>query len=104
MFCRRLIFDNAVKSIDESRSAIAVLSSGFGQSGWCEWELNYCFAEGLMLVPVVLPDLRPQHTTTTMKLVMATITYLKWPARDQDRNVFWKDLRKAMRGVMKKYN
>ncbi|XP_046542768.1 toll-like receptor 3 [Haliotis rubra] len=103
----KLIVDNIVDSIQESRKIIIVLSNEFAQSGWCQFELNLIQRHVLengqrLLVVVMLEEIDTRHVTKAMRAMLQTTTYLMWGDEDYARKAFFNRLRMLLRKVTKR--
>ncbi|XP_067668965.1 toll-like receptor 3 [Haliotis asinina] len=103
----KLIVDNIVDSIQESRKIMIVLSNEFAQSGWCQFELNLIQRHVLengqrLLVVVMLEEIDSCHVTKAMRAMLQTTTYLMWGEEDYARKAFFNRLRMLLRNVTKR--
>ena len=93
-----------VESIECSRKTILVLSQHFLQSNWCYFEMqmarNRLFMRGHdCLLPVLMEDI-PLETlgrSSTLRNLLETKTYLKWTANPEGQELFWKQLKMALK-------
>lgn len=105
----RDIVDNIVSAVYGSRKTICVVSRNFLRSEWCSLEIQLAsyrlfdeLRDVLLLVflePISVRQLSSYHR---MRRVMLKKTYLQWPSSDctdpkQAQNLFWNQLRRAMR-------
>ncbi|XP_078263571.1 toll-like receptor 2 [Rhinoraja longicauda] len=100
------IIDNIIESIEKSRKTLFVLSRHFVQSEWCKYELDYThfrlFDENddgaiLVLLEAIPKDAIPQRFCKLRKL-MNTKTYLEWPQDEEQQQMFWFNLKVALKG------
>ncbi|XP_067847862.1 toll-like receptor 2 [Heptranchias perlo] len=100
------IIDNIIESIEKSRKTLFVLSQHFVQSEWCKYELDYThfrlFDENndtaiLVLLESIPKETIPQRFCKLRKL-MNTKTYLEWPQDEVEQQVFWFNLKIALKG------
>ncbi|XP_067896764.1 toll-like receptor 2 isoform X2 [Heterodontus francisci] len=100
------IIDNIIESIEKSRKTLFVLSQNFVQSEWCKYELDYThfrlFDENndtaiLVLLETIPKETIPQRFCKLRKL-MNTKTYLEWPQDEVEQQIFWFNLKIALRG------
>ncbi|NXR83149.1 TLR22 protein, partial [Pycnonotus jocosus] len=99
------IVDNIIDSIEKSRKTLFVLSEHFVQSEWCKYELDFShfrlFDENndaaiLVLLEPIQSKAIPKRFCKLRK-IMNTKTYLEWPAGEEQQQVFWFNLKIALR-------
>ncbi|XP_066405126.1 toll-like receptor 2 type-1 [Molothrus aeneus] len=99
------IVDNIIDSIEKSRKTLFVLSEHFVQSEWCKYELDFShfrlFDENndaaiLILLEPIQSKAIPKRFCKLRK-IMNTKTYLEWPASEQQQQVFWENLKGALK-------
>ncbi|NXU96722.1 TLR22 protein, partial [Cettia cetti] len=99
------IVDNIIDSIEKSRKTLFVLSEHFVQSEWCKYELDFShfrlFDENndaaiLVLLEPIQSKAIPKRFCKLRK-IMNTKTYLEWPAGEEQQQVFWFNLKVALR-------
>lgn len=99
------IIDNIIDSIERSRKTVFVLSENFVRSEWCKYELDFShfrlFDENndsgiLVLLEPIEKKAIPQRFCKLRK-IMNTKTYLEWPRDEAQQEVFWVNLRTAIK-------
>lgn len=99
------IIDNIIDSIEKSHKTVFVLSENFVRSEWCKYELDFShfrlFDENndaciLVLLEPIEKKAIPQRFCKLRK-IMNTKTYLEWPLDEAQREVFWANLRTAIK-------
>ncbi|NXO91227.1 TLR22 protein, partial [Certhia brachydactyla] len=99
------IVDNIIDSIEKSRKTLFVLSEHFVRSEWCKYELDFShfrlFDENndaaiLILLEPIQSQAIPKRFCKLRK-IMNTKTYLEWPAGEEQQQVFWFNLKIALR-------
>ncbi|KAM4780249.1 toll-like receptor 2 type-2 isoform 2-T4 [Cyanocitta cristata] len=99
------IVDNIIDSIEKSRKTLFVLSEHFVQSEWCKYELDFShfrlFDENndaaiLILLEPIQSKAIPKRFCKLRK-IMNTKTYLEWPASEEQQEMFWFNLKIALR-------
>ncbi|XP_031965695.1 toll-like receptor 2 type-2 [Corvus moneduloides] len=99
------IVDNIIDSIEKSRKTLFVLSEHFVQSEWCKYELDFShfrlFDENndaaiLILLEPIQSKAIPKRFCKLRK-IMNTKTYLEWPAGEEQQEMFWFNLKIALR-------
>ncbi|NXS02161.1 TLR22 protein, partial [Oxylabes madagascariensis] len=99
------IVDNIIDSIEKSHKTLFVLSEHFVQSEWCKYELDFShfrlFDENndaaiLVLLEPIQSKAIPKRFCKLRK-IMNTKTYLEWPAGEEQQQVFWFNLKVALR-------
>ncbi|NXC54587.1 TLR21 protein, partial [Aleadryas rufinucha] len=99
------IVDNIIDSIEKSRKTLFVLSEHFVQSEWCKYELDFShfrlFDENndaaiLVLLEPIQSKAIPKRFCKLRK-IMNTKTYLEWPAGEEQQQVFWENLKGALK-------
>ncbi|NXN84463.1 TLR21 protein, partial [Bombycilla garrulus] len=99
------IVDNIIDSIEKSRKTLFVLSEHFVQSEWCKYELDFShfrlFDENndaaiLVLLEPIQGETIPKRFCKLRK-IMNTKTYLEWPAAEEQQQIFWENLKGALK-------
>ncbi|NWW60851.1 TLR22 protein, partial [Ifrita kowaldi] len=99
------IVDNIIDSIEQSRKTLFVLSEHFVQSEWCKYELDFShfrlFDENndaviLVLLEPIQSKAIPKRFCKLRK-IMNTKTYLEWPLEEEQQEMFWFNLKIALR-------
>ncbi|XP_054846599.1 toll-like receptor 2 [Eublepharis macularius] len=99
------IVDNIIDSIEKSYKTLFVLSEHFVQSEWCKYELDFShfrlFDENNDAVILILLEPIPEQTIPKrfckLRKLMNTKTYLEWPRDDRQQQIFWFNLRTALK-------
>ncbi|NXC35559.1 TLR22 protein, partial [Campylorhamphus procurvoides] len=99
------IVDNIIDSIEKSHKTLFVLSEHFVQSEWCKYELDFShfrlFDENNDAAILVL--LEPIQSKTIpkrfckLRKIMNTKTYLEWPLEEEQQQMFWFNLKVALK-------
>ncbi|NXS10611.1 TLR22 protein, partial [Neodrepanis coruscans] len=99
------IVDNIIDSIEKSHKTLFVLSEHFVQSEWCKYELDFShfrlFDENndaviLVLLEPIQSKAIPKRFCKLRK-IMNTKTYLEWPLEEHQQEVFWFNLKIALK-------
>ncbi|NWS90703.1 TLR21 protein, partial [Toxostoma redivivum] len=99
------IVDNIIDSIEKSHKTLFVLSEHFVQSEWCKYELDFShfrlFDENndaaiLILLEPIQSNVIPKRFCKLRK-IMNTKTYLEWPAGEEQQQMFWENLKGALK-------
>lgn len=97
------ILENIVSCMDRSRCLLLLISENFLLSQWCRFEMNLAQHRLLetrrdKLILVLLEDISVQKQPKTLKYLMRTKTYIKWPVEgsSHEKQLFWKRLKKAI--------
>ncbi|NXR26074.1 TLR22 protein, partial [Cinclus mexicanus] len=99
------IVDNIIDSIEKSHKTLFVLSKHFVQSEWCKYELDFShfrlFDENndaaiLILLEPIQSNVIPKRFCKLRK-IMNTKTYLEWPTGEEQQQMFWFNLKIALR-------
>ncbi|NWV75665.1 TLR21 protein, partial [Dasyornis broadbenti] len=99
------IVDNIIDSIEKSHKTLFVLSEHFVQSEWCKYELDFShfrlFDENndaaiLVLLEPIQSKAIPKRFCKLRK-IMNTKTYLEWPTGEEQQQVFWENLKGALK-------
>ncbi|XP_046551882.1 toll-like receptor 2 [Haliotis rubra] len=95
------IVDNIVKSLENSRNIVLVLSDNFSQSPWCLFELTLVLKRSLeqddgYVMVVLLEEIHAQNMTSSLYALLQTTTYITWPVEEEDRELFWMRLRHCL--------
>ncbi|NXS10609.1 TLR21 protein, partial [Neodrepanis coruscans] len=99
------IVDNIIDSIEKSHKTLFVLSEHFVQSEWCKYELDFShfrlFDENndaviLVLLEPIQSKAIPKRFCKLRK-IMNTKTYLEWPLEEHQQQIFWENLKGALK-------
>ncbi|NXE75280.1 TLR22 protein, partial [Cochlearius cochlearius] len=99
------IVDNIIDSIEKSHKTLFVLSEHFVQSEWCKYELDFShfrlFDENndaaiLVLLEPIQSKAIPKRFCKLRK-IMNTKTYLEWPLEEEQQELFWFNLKIALK-------
>lgn len=97
------ILENIVSCMDRSRCLLLLISENFLLSQWCQFEMNLAQHRLLetrreKLILVLLEDIEPRKQPKTLKYLMRTKTYIKWPGGGSadEKQLFWKRLKKSI--------
>ncbi|NWH52728.1 TLR21 protein, partial [Fregata magnificens] len=99
------IVDNIIDSIEKSHKTLFVLSEHFVQSEWCKYELDFShfrlFDENndaaiLVLLEPIQSKAIPKRFCKLRKF-MNTKTYLEWPLEEEQQEMFWENLKGALK-------
>ncbi|NWR58002.1 TLR22 protein, partial [Bucorvus abyssinicus] len=99
------IVDNIIDSIEKSHKTLFVLSKHFVQSEWCKYELDFShfrlFDENndaaiLILLEPIQSKAIPKRFCQLRK-IMNTKTYLEWPHDEEQQEMFWFNLKIALK-------
>jgi Leucine-rich repeat (LRR) protein len=97
------ILENIVSCMDRSRCLLLLVSENFLLSQWCQFEMNLAQHRLLetrrdKLILVLLEDIPERKQPKTLKYLMKTKTYIKWPAggSTDEKQLFWKRLKKSI--------
>uniref|UniRef100_A0A8D0H6E3 Toll-like receptor 2 n=1 Tax=Sphenodon punctatus TaxID=8508 RepID=A0A8D0H6E3_SPHPU len=99
------IVDNIIDSIEKSHKTLFVLSDHFVQSEWCKYELDFShfrlFDENsdtaiLILLEPIQEKTIPKRFCKLRK-IMNTRTYLEWPPDEEQQQLFWFNLKVALK-------
>ncbi|NXC16418.1 TLR21 protein, partial [Corythaeola cristata] len=99
------IVDNIIDSMEKSHKTLFVLSEHFVQSEWCKYELDFShfrlFDENndaaiLVLLEPIQSKAIPKRFCKLRK-IMNTKTYLEWPPGEEQQEMFWFNLKIALK-------
>ncbi|NXI40750.1 TLR21 protein, partial [Galbula dea] len=99
------IVDNIIDSMEKSHKTLFVLSEHFVQSEWCKYELDFShfrlFDENndaaiLVLLEPIQSKAIPKRFCKLRK-IMNTKTYLEWPIEEEKQEMFWENLKGALK-------
>ena len=97
------ILENIISCMDRSRCLLLLVSESFLLSQWCQFEMNLAQHRLLetrreKLILVLLEDIPVRKQPKTLKYLMRTKTYIKWPGSGsvEEKQMFWKRLKKAI--------
>lgn len=97
------ILENIISCMDRSRCLLLLISEKFLESQWCQFEMNLAQHRLLetrkeKLIVVLLEDIPPKNQPKTLRYLMRTKTYIKWPENgsNDEKQLFWKRLKKSI--------
>ena len=95
------IIDNIVRSINQSRKVVFVISQNFLRSGWCKEELLIGHQESLsrgknILICIFMPDIIHNQLPNRFRFILNHMTCIKWPRIPAAQQVFWIKLQRAL--------
>lgn len=95
------IWENIVRSIDDSRKILIVLSDSFAQSEWCGYELELAKIASVdrgrnLLVPILLGRLETRTLSKNLQSLLRQYTYIDWNDHRANPEEFWDKLRQAL--------
>ena len=95
------IIDNIVRSINQSRKVVCVISQNFLKSGWCKEELLMGHQESLsrgknLLICIFMPDIIHNQLSDRFRFILNHVTCIKWPRDPVAQQVFWIMLQRAL--------
>jgi hypothetical protein len=93
----KLIVDNIVENMKESRKVILVMSNAFARSEWCQFEVLLAHERFLKndsdtLVTVLLEDVSSRHFTNVLRIILTSTTYAIWSENEEGQRLFWNQL------------
>uniref|UniRef100_A0A8C6YIR9 Toll-like receptor 2 n=1 Tax=Naja naja TaxID=35670 RepID=A0A8C6YIR9_NAJNA len=99
------IVDNIIDSIEKSSKVLFVLSENFVRSEWCKYELDFShfrfFDENNDAAILILLESIPTKTIPErfckLRKLMNTKTYLEWPSDKDQEQLFWFNLKMAIK-------
>lgn len=93
----KLVVDNIIECMEQSRKIIMVLSNAFARSDWCQFELRV--SQGRLfetntdvLVLVMLEEINAKNLTSALKTAITTTTYAAWTNDNLGQTQFWDQL------------
>ena len=95
------ILDNIVRSINQSRKVVFVISQNFLKSGWCKEELLIGHQESLyrgknIIICIFMPDIIHNQLSDRFRIILNHVTCIKWPRDPAAQQVFWIMLQRAL--------
>ncbi|XP_063776590.1 toll-like receptor 2 isoform X2 [Pseudophryne corroboree] len=99
------IIDNIMDAMEKSYKTLFILSEHFVHSEWCKYELEFShfrlFDENndtaiLVLLEQIEKSTVPKRFFKLRKL-MNTKTYLEWPTEEEEQQIFWANLKAALK-------
>ena len=95
------IIDNIVRSINQSRKVVCIISQNFLKSGWCKEELLLGHHESLsrgknLLICIFMPDIIYNKLPDRFRFILNHVTCVKWPRDPAAQQVFWIMLQRAL--------
>ena len=101
----KIISDNIVECMGNSRMAIVILSRYFCESRWCKFELTiaqdrWLNHESDALLIVMLEEIQSENMTNELRALIRTTTYAMWTDDNQGQRLFWDKILNALRRQM----
>ena len=101
----KIISDNIVECMGNSRKAIFILSKYFCQSRWCKFELTiaqdrWLNHESDALLTTMLEEIQSEHMTKELRALIRTTTYAMWTDDNQGQRLFWNKILHTLRRQM----
>ncbi|XP_050409738.1 toll-like receptor 13 [Patella vulgata] len=101
-FCAgKMIIDNIVQHMENSRKVIIILSNAYAGSEWCQFELS--LAQKLVLdmtiesvVVILLEEIEALNMSKALHALLKTTTYITWCEEDENEPMFWERLKGSM--------
>ncbi|XP_077988118.1 toll-like receptor 2 type-2 [Glandiceps talaboti] len=95
-------FENILESIEKSHKTMLILSPGFAQSEWCYFEMRMALDKLFtgnrdVLLLVMLEDIPDDKLPRVLRTIFLTRKYIKWPENESGRQLFWEELKVALR-------
>ena len=95
------IIDNIIRSINQSRKVVYVISQNFLKSGWCKEELLMGHQESLsrgknILICIFMPDIIQNQLPDRFRFILNHVTCIKWPRDPAAQQVFWIMLQRTL--------
>ena len=95
------IIDNIVRSINQSRKVVYVISQNFLNSGWCKEELLIGHQESLsrgknIIICIFMPDIIQYQLPDRFRCILNHVTCIKWPRDPAAQQVFWIMLQRTL--------
>lgn len=96
----KLVVDNIVECMGQSRKIIIVLSNAFTRSGWCQFELRVSMDRIFkthtdVLVLVMLEEINYKNLTCALNTAISSTTYAAWTEDMTGQTHFWDQLSSA---------
>ncbi|XP_050401509.1 toll-like receptor 13 [Patella vulgata] len=95
----RLIMDNIVQHMENSRKILVVLSNDFARSKWCQFEMS--LAQKLVIdmsiesiVVVLLENIATVNMSESLNALLKSTTYIAW---DDDEGLFWEQIKRTLK-------
>lgn len=91
----RLIVDNIVDKMEQSRKIIIVLSNALAKSDWCQFEIRishdriFKSAENNDVLLVLLEEINHKYMSGLIKALITTTTYAVWTDDNTGKKQFW---------------
>ncbi|XP_041348169.1 toll-like receptor 4 [Gigantopelta aegis] len=98
----RLIIDNIMNCINQSRKLVVVLSNSVSESEWCHFEMDIIQRELLenrrqLPVVIMMEELNKRRITHSMSAILMSTTCIKWVHDPAASRLFWENLIHTLR-------
>ena len=95
------IIDNIVRSINQSRKVVCIISQNFLKRGWCKEELLIAHQESLdrgknIFICIFMPDIVHNQLPDRFRYILNHVTCIKWPRDPAAQQVFWIMLQRGL--------
>jgi len=96
-----LIEDNILKSIQQSKRVILVISPHFLESQWCLFEFEIARKQSLIreiniIIPILLESVELEMMPPTLQLLFRNNTYIEWNPHSSESENFWRRLKRVL--------
>ena len=96
------IEENIIKAIEQSRKTLLILSKGFLQSEWCEFEYRMARVKAFekrknIILPIIIEELPVRDMSKSLCSLLGEASYLEWPEDPGQRDIFWTNIREALK-------
>ena len=98
----KVIVENIVDCMSDSRFAVVVLSNAFCKSQWCNFELllaqdRWLSDQSDPLLLVMLEEVSSKHMTGVLRALITTTMYTVWSDDEQGKQLFWSQIVSALK-------
>ena len=98
----KIIVENIIDCMTESRFAVVVLSNDFCKSQWCNFELliaqnRWLNDQSDPLLLVMLEEVSSKHMNAVLRALITTTTYIMWSEEEEAQYLFWSQITSALK-------
>jgi len=100
----KLIAENTVLAVQQSRRTVLILSPNYLASKWCMYEFNMAKMESVhsrtgdrVIFIIMLEHVNPRDIPIGMMDIIQNDCYIKYPHEEEGRTMFWNKIKEAIR-------
>ena len=89
------ISENIVDAIDKSKKTILIITPGFVESSWCDFEMQMALTKGRQHIIIIYKeDVAIKKMSKTLRALMKSLNYIEYSEEHQE--LFWQRLHDSL--------